>query len=40
MLRGGSFFDLPALVRSAIRNWYAPANRDTGTGFRPSRTYD
>ncbi len=39
LLRGGTFFDPPALVRSANRNGYAPANRSTNYGFRPSRTY-
>jgi formylglycine-generating enzyme required for sulfatase activity len=39
LLRGGSFTNPPAIVRSAIRNWYAPSNRDTFVGFRPSRTY-
>jgi len=38
-LRGGTFVDLPALVRSAYRNWNAPANRNSDYGFRPSRTY-
>jgi formylglycine-generating enzyme required for sulfatase activity len=39
IVRGGSFNDLPALVRSADRNWNAPANRFSNAGFRPSRTY-
>jgi formylglycine-generating enzyme required for sulfatase activity len=39
VLRGGSFLDLPAYVRSAVRNWNAPAYRYSGNGFRPSRTY-
>jgi formylglycine-generating enzyme required for sulfatase activity len=39
LLRGGSFDNLPAYVRSAGRIWVAPANRDSNCGFRPSRTY-
>jgi formylglycine-generating enzyme required for sulfatase activity len=39
LLRGGSFYDLPAYVRSASRFWDAPAYRPTNGGFRPSRTY-
>ncbi len=39
IFRGGSFYLLPAVVRSANRIWYAPANRHTDYGFRPSRTY-
>ena len=39
LLRGGAFDDRPASVRSANRNWNAPANRCTYYGFRPSRTY-
>ena len=39
LLRGGAFFDRPALVRSACRNWYLPSFRDVNGGFRPSRTY-
>ena len=38
-LRGGSFIDPPAGVRSAFRNWYAPSNLYSNFGFRPSRTY-
>ena len=38
-LRGGSFNFQPAGVRSAYRNWFAPSDRDTAIGFRPSRTY-
>jgi formylglycine-generating enzyme required for sulfatase activity len=40
LLRGGTFSDPPAGVRSAYRDWYAPALRSTVYGFRPSRTYD
>jgi hypothetical protein len=29
----------PANVRSANRNWNAPANRNTNNGFRPSSTW-
>ena len=39
VLRGGSFFYLPSNVRSAYRNYYAPANRFTVYGFRPARTF-
>ena len=37
--RGGTFNDPPAFVRSAIRNRYAPSNRNSNYGFRPSGTY-
>jgi len=39
LLRGGSFSDPPVGVRSAFRNWFAPAVRPSSYGFRPSRTY-
>jgi formylglycine-generating enzyme required for sulfatase activity len=39
LLRGGAFIDPPAIVRSAKRDWGAPAYRGTHVGFRPSRTY-
>jgi formylglycine-generating enzyme required for sulfatase activity len=39
LLRGGSFIDLPSVVRSALRFWVAPSVRDSYVGFRPSRTY-
>jgi formylglycine-generating enzyme required for sulfatase activity len=39
VLRGGSFYDQPSLVRSAYRNFDLPAFRTTTTGFRPARTY-
>ena len=39
LLRGGTFGNQPASVRSAYRLRDAPSNRDTGNGFRPSRTY-
>jgi formylglycine-generating enzyme required for sulfatase activity len=37
-LRGGTFFYIPAYVRSAIRRPVAPSYRDIWIGFRPSRT--
>jgi formylglycine-generating enzyme required for sulfatase activity len=40
LLRGGSFYDLPAVVRSADRDGYAPAGRNTDYGFRLCRTYN
>ena len=40
LLRGGSFTNPSAYVRSAYRIWYAPANRFVNCGFRPARTYD
>jgi len=39
LLRGGTFYNPPVFVRSANRDWIAPANRDAFSGFRPSRTY-
>ena len=39
ILRGGSFDNRPAYVRSAFRGWCAPSNRNIDVGFRPSRTY-
>ena len=39
LLRGGAFDNPPANVRSASRDWNAPATRDTGHGFRLARTY-
>ncbi len=38
-LRGGTFNNQAASVRSANRNRNAPANRDTNNGFRPSSTW-
>ncbi len=38
VLRGGTFFYIPAYVRSAIRRPVAPSYRDIWIGFRPSRT--
>jgi formylglycine-generating enzyme required for sulfatase activity len=40
LLRGGTFDDRPAYVRSADRSWNAPADRNAPNGFRPSRTYN
>ncbi len=39
MLRGGSFYNRPASVRSAIRYRNAPSDRIYDFDFRPSRTY-
>jgi formylglycine-generating enzyme required for sulfatase activity/tetratricopeptide (TPR) repeat protein len=39
LLRGGTFNFQPASVRSALRDWNAPALRYSRHGFRPSRTY-
>src|SRR5262249_983273 len=39
LLRGGTFNNQSANVRSANRNWNAPANRYTDSGFRPSSTW-
>jgi formylglycine-generating enzyme required for sulfatase activity len=39
LLRGGSFTNQPAEVRSALRDGIAPSHRVTVNGFRPSRTY-
>ena len=39
LLRGGTFINLPAFVRSAYRVRDAPSYRDINFGFRPSRTY-
>ena len=39
LLRGGTFGYGPAIVRSALRIWFAPTLRLDGSGFRPSRTY-
>jgi formylglycine-generating enzyme required for sulfatase activity/tetratricopeptide (TPR) repeat protein len=40
LLRGGSFLGPPTGVRSADRNWNAPALSISIGGFRPSRTYN
>jgi formylglycine-generating enzyme required for sulfatase activity len=34
VVRGGSWFDSPTYVRSALRNWLAPADRTDVLGFR------
>ena len=39
LLRGATFISRPADVRSANRNWSAPAGRSSFYGFRPSRTW-
>ncbi len=39
LLRGGSFKDPPAIVRSAYRDRLQPSYRYSIYGFRPSRTY-
>jgi formylglycine-generating enzyme required for sulfatase activity len=39
VLRGGSFVDLPPLVRSAIRRNDVPMYRANNFGFRPARTF-
>ena len=38
-LRGGAFTYQPGNVRSAGRNWNAPASRDNNVGLRPARIY-
>ena len=38
VLRGGTFFYIPAYVRTAVRRFVAPSYRDIWIGFRPSRT--
>ncbi len=37
VLRGGSWYNLPRLVRAADRSRNAPANRDDNIGFRLAR---
>ncbi|WP_406696971.1 protein kinase [Singulisphaera sp. Ch08] len=39
VLRGGTFVNRPAIVRSAYRLWDAPSGRYTLNGFRPCRTW-
>src|SRR5271157_4628134 len=39
ILRGGSFDDLPAFVRSAVRSWDQPSYRSIVYGFRLARTF-
>jgi serine/threonine protein kinase/formylglycine-generating enzyme required for sulfatase activity len=38
-LRGGSFNNHAAVVRSAYRLWWAPSDRSADFGLRPARTY-
>ncbi len=38
VLRGGSWSYVPALLRSAIRDWDAPGDRYSNVGFRVART--
>ena len=38
VLRGGSWFDYPWILRSALRFRYASGNRSSGNGFRVART--
>jgi formylglycine-generating enzyme required for sulfatase activity len=38
LLRGGSYYDLPAILRSAYWDWSAPSNRIPNVGFRLVRT--
>jgi formylglycine-generating enzyme required for sulfatase activity len=40
VLRGGSFYVLPPLVRAACRYGSRPSNRNYTVGVRPARTYD
>jgi formylglycine-generating enzyme required for sulfatase activity/tRNA A-37 threonylcarbamoyl transferase component Bud32 len=38
LLRGGSFYGTPVVLRSANRSIYRPGNRNYSFGFRPART--
>jgi formylglycine-generating enzyme required for sulfatase activity len=40
VLRGGSFFNPPGLVRSAYRGFNRPDGRNDIVGLRVARTYD
>ena len=41
MLRGGAFFFLPSVVRSAVRDGtLLPVSRSVDLGFRVARTYN
>ena len=40
VLRGGSFFDVAPLVRSASRTVADPDDRNADVGFRVARTYN
>ena len=37
--RGGSFGSQESVVRSAVRTWLVPSDRDAYVGFRPARTF-
>jgi len=39
LLRGGTFFYIPAYVRTAVRRFVAPSYRDIWIGFRLARTH-
>jgi formylglycine-generating enzyme required for sulfatase activity len=39
LLRGGTYYYRPAVLRSANRDWVAPAFRSSSYGFRPAMTY-
>ena len=39
LLRGGSFYGQPSIVRSAVRDAVVPSIRYTSLGFRPASTY-
>ncbi|HQR08437.1 MAG TPA: bifunctional serine/threonine-protein kinase/formylglycine-generating enzyme family protein [Gemmatales bacterium] len=38
MLRGGTFFNVPSVIRSAFRGSVVPSYRSDGSSFRPART--
>ena len=39
VLRGGSWYVKPLVLRSAYRNWYEPVDRYSNGGFRVARTF-
>lgn len=39
VVRGGSFVDDAAFLRSALRGFYWPSDRDNYVGFRAARTF-
>jgi formylglycine-generating enzyme required for sulfatase activity len=39
VLRGGSFYGLPGVARSAFRVGWAPTYRNVSVGFRPARSF-